>query len=114
MRILLPAGWLDLQRFETSGALLGEVYSCGDDFCIKRWDINRLHEGSKTNFFGHTCNVTCITLSPKSQRAGSFPGFHISFVRHVNLDPFRQVDGYFEAVQKVFLDSCHQLIVPAF
>ena len=44
----------------------GEVYSCGDDFCIKRWDINRLHEGSKTNFFGHTCNVTCITLSPKS------------------------------------------------
>jgi WD40 repeat protein len=45
----------------------GEVYSCGDDFCIKRWDINCLHEGSKTNFFGHTCNVTCVTLSPKSK-----------------------------------------------
>eukprot|EP00746_Dinoflagellata_sp_MGD_P078736 gnl/MRDRNA2_/MRDRNA2_31463_c0_seq1.p1 gnl/MRDRNA2_/MRDRNA2_31463_c0~~gnl/MRDRNA2_/MRDRNA2_31463_c0_seq1.p1 ORF type:complete len:582 (+),score=130.65 gnl/MRDRNA2_/MRDRNA2_31463_c0_seq1:84-1748(+) len=40
-----------------------EIISCGDDFCIKRWDIRKLGEGSITNYFGHTSTVKSICLS---------------------------------------------------
>lgn len=41
-----------------------EIISCGDDFCIKRWDIRKIGGGSITNYFGHTSTVRSICLSP--------------------------------------------------
>jgi WD40 repeat protein len=41
-----------------------EVISCGDDYCIKRWDQRSLKKGPITAFFGHVSPVKCITLSP--------------------------------------------------
>jgi WD40 repeat protein len=39
------------------------LLSCGDDFCVKLWDLNTLDD-SKMNFFGHTSDIKRIALSP--------------------------------------------------
>lgn len=40
------------------------VVSCGDDYCIKRWDWRKTSEGPVANYFGHTSQVKCIAVSP--------------------------------------------------
>jgi len=45
-----------------------EIITCGDDYCAKRWDLRRLGEGPITNFFGHTSNVTSLSLSAASEK----------------------------------------------
>lgn len=41
-----------------------EIISCGDDYCIKRWDVRRLEDGPITSYFGHTSAVRSICISP--------------------------------------------------
>lgn len=40
-----------------------EVISCGEDYCIKRWDQRALKKGCVTAYFGHVSPVRCIALS---------------------------------------------------
>lgn len=40
-----------------------EIVTCGDDYCIKRWDIRHLKNGPVTNYFGHTSIVRSIALT---------------------------------------------------
>lgn len=40
-----------------------EVISCGDDYCIKRWDLRKLADGAIASFFGHTSPVRTVELS---------------------------------------------------
>jgi WD40 repeat protein len=39
------------------------LLSCGDDFCVKLWDLNKLDD-SKMNYFGHTSDIKRMCLSP--------------------------------------------------
>lgn len=41
------------------------LLSCGDDYCVKLWDLNNL-EDSKINYFGHTSDIKRIGLSPEN------------------------------------------------
>jgi len=41
-----------------------EIVSCGDDYCIKRFDIRKPNAGPVASFFGHTSVVKSIALSP--------------------------------------------------
>lgn len=41
-----------------------EIVSCGDDFCVKKWDIRKLKNGPIENYFGHTSPVRAMALSP--------------------------------------------------
>lgn len=41
-----------------------EILSCGDDYCIKRWDIRSVRDGPVGSYFGHTAVVRTIVLSP--------------------------------------------------
>lgn len=43
------------------------IVSCGDDYCIKRWDIRNIKEGPITNYFGHTSAVRAIALTSCKQ-----------------------------------------------
>jgi WD40 repeat protein len=36
------------------------IISCGDDYCIKLWDIRSLKHGPVENFLGHTSEVRTI------------------------------------------------------
>lgn len=40
-----------------------EIMSCGDDYCIKRWDVRYVGRGPLSSFFGHSSAVRCIDLS---------------------------------------------------
>lgn len=40
-----------------------EVISCGDDYCIKRWDLRKLADGAVASYFGHTSPVRTIEMS---------------------------------------------------
>lgn len=44
-----------------------EIISCGDDYCIKRWDVRSLDEGPVSSFFGHTSTVRALCISPDEQ-----------------------------------------------
>lgn len=39
------------------------ILSCGDDYCIKRWDKRSLSGGPVANYFGHTSIVKSIAVS---------------------------------------------------
>lgn len=41
-----------------------EILSCGDDYCIKRWDLRKTENGPLQSYFGHTSVVRSICLSP--------------------------------------------------
>mmetsp|Transcript_29168 Transcript_29168/g.51001 ORF Transcript_29168/g.51001 Transcript_29168/m.51001 type:complete len:518 (-) Transcript_29168:54-1607(-) len=41
-----------------------ELLSCGDDYCIKRWDIRNTKAGPVANYLGHSSVVKAIELSP--------------------------------------------------
>merc|ERR1719506_863300 len=41
------------------------LLSCGDDYCSKLWDLNKL-EDSKINFFGHTSDIKRMHVSPEN------------------------------------------------
>jgi len=41
-----------------------ELFTCGDDDCIRRWDQRALKNGCLSSFFGHTAAVKSIALSP--------------------------------------------------
>jgi WD40 repeat protein len=40
-----------------------ELVSCGDDYCVKRWDIRNLKQGTVENYLGHTSPVRKIAMS---------------------------------------------------
>jgi len=40
-----------------------EIVSCGDDYCIKRWDVRQSGKGPVASYFGHTSVVRAIALS---------------------------------------------------
>ena len=48
-----------------------ELLSCGDDYCMKKWDIRALKSGTVENYFGHTSPVRAICLSPCEKYAGT-------------------------------------------
>mmetsp|Transcript_70116 Transcript_70116/g.196469 ORF Transcript_70116/g.196469 Transcript_70116/m.196469 type:complete len:517 (-) Transcript_70116:225-1775(-) len=55
----------------TAGAVLQAVWhsqhqivTCGDDYCIKRWDLRHLQNGPVQSYFGHTSIVRCVESSP--------------------------------------------------
>jgi WD40 repeat protein len=39
------------------------LLSCGDDYCVKLWDLNKLDD-SKINYFGHTSDIKRMAVSP--------------------------------------------------
>jgi len=41
-----------------------EILSCGDDYCVKKWDLRNMKLGAVENYFGHTSPVRTICLSP--------------------------------------------------
>lgn len=41
----------------------GEIMTCGDDYCCKRWDLRNIDKGPVECYFGHTSVVRCMTLS---------------------------------------------------
>lgn len=41
-----------------------ELLSCGDDYCIKRWDVRSTKFGPVASYLGHSSVVKAIALSP--------------------------------------------------
>lgn len=41
-----------------------EIVSCGDDYCVKRWDLRNLRDGPVCSYFGHVSPVRALELSP--------------------------------------------------
>jgi WD40 repeat protein len=64
------AAWQALWRKET------EIVTCGEDYCIKRWDFRKLSDGPLCSYFGHSDIVRSIEQSPCEQFlvSGAFGG----------------------------------------
>lgn len=44
-----------------------EVCACGDDYCVKRWDIRKPTAPPVASYLGHTSRVMSLALSPDKQ-----------------------------------------------
>lgn len=44
-----------------------EIISCGDDYCIKRWDVRKPDAGPISCYFGHSTVVRAVDLSPDGE-----------------------------------------------
>lgn len=75
-----------------------EIISCGDDYCIKRWDVRRLVDGPVTSYFGHTSAVRAICLSPDGRFLAS--GTSSGSVRIWLVDELGTLKGSRDAVEK--------------
>eukprot|EP00929_Paragymnodinium_shiwhaense_P076682 TRINITY_DN39468_c0_g1_i1.p1 TRINITY_DN39468_c0_g1~~TRINITY_DN39468_c0_g1_i1.p1 ORF type:complete len:491 (-),score=122.01 TRINITY_DN39468_c0_g1_i1:88-1560(-) len=56
-----------------------EIVSCGDDFCIKRWDMRMPKDPLVQNYFGHTTAVRSLAMSDDGNYFAS--GTHDGSVR---------------------------------
>jgi len=48
-----------------------EIMTCGDDYCVKKWDFRKMKNGAIENYLGHTSAVRSIALSHDNKHLAS-------------------------------------------
>lgn len=71
-----------------------DILSCGDDYCIKRWDIRNIDQGPVSSYFGHTSVVRSLELSPDGEFFAS--GVQTGGVRLWQTDRLNEVEASLE------------------
>lgn len=66
------------------------ILSCGEDYCIKLWDIRNIKHGPIVQYLGHTSPVRAITLSPDKKFLAS--GSNLGAVRVWPVDEIDDVE----------------------